>query len=430
MTERPDDPRDAGDPDEEPSATDPLDLGFDDLLGDEFSDIRDLPDEDFRPLLPPDDRVWRHPSELAMSEPQSRRGSPVAIAIGSGILGALLAVATVLYVSEPNTETVVERHLEPRIVDADFRPSGMPDVVGIAKATTPGIVRLSIGGASVETELGSGSGVMFRDNGYVLTNAHVVQGLDELTVVMSDGTAIDAHVVGADSYTDVAVVKADVEDAATVLLSTAERPEVGEWAVAIGSPLGLSGGPSVTLGVISAIGREIMTDDQDTLRDLIQTDAPIAPGSSGGALVGAQGGVIGITTAIAVSEVGAEGVGFAIPIDLAHDVAMELIEKGRVDHPWIGIRGRPASPEALEGAELEGGVLIVEAIDDGPADIAGVAEGDLLFELNHSPVNDMSELIVGLRDYDVGDAVDLTVHRDGEVQVIPVQLGIRPPSAD
>jgi S1-C subfamily serine protease len=233
--------------------------------------------------------------------------------------------------------------------------------------------------------------------------------------VLADGTALEAELVGADATTDVAVVKvARAEPLPTALLGSAADLAVGQPTVAIGSPLGLLGGSSVTTGVVSALGREVASQDGPPLLDMIQTDAAIAPGSSGGALLDMRGTVIGITTAIAVSQVGSEGLGFAVPIDLAVRVATQLIDGGRAVHVWLGIEGHDLDAADAVDAGLRGGAEVTDVVPGGPAEAGGLRAGDIIAAVGEVAVPSMSGLVVALRERAPGEVVTLRVLRDGE----------------
>ncbi|MDQ1373044.1 MAG: hypothetical protein QOJ09_382, partial [Actinomycetota bacterium] len=194
--------------------------------------------------------------------------------------------------------------------------------------------------------------------------------------------------------------------------------KVGNQAIAIGSPLGLAGGPSLSVGVVSALGRQVDSRDGPPLLDMIQTDAPIAPGSSGGALLDGNGSVIGITTAIAVSDVGAEGLGFATPIDIARDVAEQLITTGKVVHVWLGIEG--------EDAAANSGALVRKIRAASPAADAGIHERDVITSVQAKPVTSMSALVVALRTRKPGQVVKIGLVRDGKPMTVDVTLVDRP----
>jgi S1-C subfamily serine protease len=403
----------------------------------------DDPDRDERPLgppLPPDDRLWRHPSELAWARPDDEEASAPApaghprvwgVALVSGVAGAALAVSIVALVGGLGgdvTERVVER------VPAADAPvtlakdaSGVPE---IAAMVTPSVVRLDV---ATPTGSATGSGVVLRSDGTVLTNAHVVEGATSVTIVLPDGTGLPGRVAGSDRLTDVAVVVPDAghRDATAwvpATLGSAEELAVGQVAIAIGSPLGLSGGPSVTVGVVSGLGRRVAAEGV-VLHDLIQTDAPIARGSSGGALCDEAGVVVGITTALAPADAGTTGLGFAIPADVARDVADELLEgEGRVHHSWLGIQGADLAPteSSVPGMADMGGVRVTGVDPAGPAAAAGVVAGDVVVAVDGQRVPTMSDLVVALRAREPGDLVRIDVHRDGDLVRIEVVLAERP----
>src|SRR4051794_21619887 len=298
-------------------------MGFDDGLDDD--------EPAYRPPLPPDDRLWRHPSEVgpapvAMSA--TRSDGPAArqwaVALASGLVGALLATGITVAAGGHRNDHQVQHVTEQ--VALPVGTTAEKGVAAVAARLRPAIVQLVVEHKGSEA---SGSGVIFRDDGHILTNDHVVDSAQKVTVVLSDGRKVPGQVVGGDPDTDVAVVKMDGGPYPVATLGTATLLRVGDQCISIGSPLGLVGGPSVSVGVLSALGRSLDGEAGHRLYDMIQTDAAISPGSSGGALLDASGAVIGVTTAIAVSEAGAEGLGFATPIDIARSVADELITTGK-----------------------------------------------------------------------------------------------------
>ena len=272
---------------------------------------------------------------------------------------------------------------------------------------------------------------MIRDDGYLLTNAHVVQGAERITVVMADGSELEGKLVGEDDVTDIAVVKVESpEPFATAVLGSASHLQVGEPAIAIGSPLGLAGGSSVTTGVVSALGRQVQGQDGEPLLDMIQTDAAISPGSSGGALLDATGAVIGITTAIAVSDVGPEGLGFATPVDIAKSVAEEIIRTGRAVHVWLGVEGGDLDrPSALREG-VPGGAVVRRVIPDSPADNGGLEDRDVILAVGNEPIASMSGLVIALRNLEPGDVVELVYLRGSERHTVAVTLVERPAILD
>ena len=392
-------------------------------------------DDGFRALLPPDDRIWRHPSEVLhgsgaprpAATPAGRRAGyqTAAVALASTLAGFVLAIgvlgATGALTPEPGLRETVVRETR-AILPAATRASEA-SVVRIAAETSPAVVRIEVRGDLD----GSGSGVVFRSDGHVLTNAHVVDEADRIMVVMADGSTHEAERVGVDDVTDIAVVKITrAEPFPTALLGSAAELDVGQPTVAIGSPLGLLGGSSVTTGVVSALGREVDGPDGAALLDMIQTDAAIAPGSSGGALLDMRGTVIGITTAIAVSEVGAEGLGFAVPIDVAVRIGSQIISGGRAVHVWLGIEGRDLDVADAADAGLRGGAVVTEVSGDSPADDVGLLADDVIVALDGEAVPSMSALVVRLRERAPGDVVGLTVLRGGAEVRIEATLQERP----
>ena len=383
------------------------------------------------PPLPPDDRLWRHPSELAWgTAPAPARAPRVwGVALTSGLTGAVLALGVVALVGglgDDVTQRTVERVPADDLVSlASDDRDGVP---ALAASVSPSVVRLDI---TTATSTGSGSGVVLRDDGTIVTNAHVVAGAREITIVLADGTGVPGQVVGADRLTDVAVVVADdAHRSATAwepaVFGSVDRLEVGELAVAIGSPLGLAGGPSVTVGVVSGLGRRVAAEGL-VLHDLIQTDAPIGEGSSGGALCDAAGVVVGITTALSTSDAVADGLGFAIPSDVVTTVAEQLLD-GDVAHPWLGIEGADLAPTeaSVPGVAGMGGVRVVTVDAGGPAEAAGLQADDVVISFGGARINSMSDLVVALRDRRPGDAVGVEVRRGADDLVLEVVLAERP----
>ena len=203
---------------------------------------------------------------------------------------------------------------------------------------------------------------------------------------------------------------------------------IGDQAIAVGSPLGLKGGPSVTAGVVSAFNRQLNTGPgpNDALYGLLQTDAPITLGSSGGALLNGQAQLIGITTAIGVSDVGAEGLGFAVPVDMVERLSDDLINEGSVRHAYLGIGVDDAMIELAEGAEIPAGATITGFASGSAIQLAGAEVGDVIVQLNGTAVNTRFDLLSILRSYRAGDRIDITVDRSGDEVALSVELGLRP----
>ena len=392
----------------------------------------DDPTDDVRFSVPPppDDRLWRHPSELrvlGLGRGDERR-SPVWLVLAAGVAGALVTLGVLALLGRLGEG---EDRADPAVIREAARPAAAPlagsaSVVRIAEEVRPAIAKVRVRGDDAAS---SGSAVLYRDDGHLLTNAHVVEGADAIEVSLADGSMHEASVVGTDQLTDIAVLRiataADGRPYPTAVLGTAVDLAVGQPVVAIGSPLGLAGGSSVTTGVVSALGREVEAEGTSLL-DMVQTDAAISPGSSGGALVDGTGAVIGITTAVGVSEVGAEGLGFAVPVDVARSVAEEIITTGRAVHVWLGVTGSDLDRRSAEDLGVRGGARVEQVVDGSPADEAGVVPSDVVVAVEEEPVASMSALVIALRERDPGDEVALEVLRDGDRRQVTVALVERP----
>src|SRR5262249_30035121 len=238
---------------------------------------------------------------------------------------------------------------------------------------------------------GEGSGVIVSADGYIVTNNHVVDGATELNVSMSDKREMKARVIGTDSQTDIALIKVDARDLPHVTLGSSAAVEVGDIALAIGNPFGL--GQTVTMGIISATGRGgLGIEDYE---DFIQTDAAVNPGNSGGPLVNVNGELIGINTAILSGGGGNEGVGFAVPINMARTVMNQILKTGKVPGGWLGVAVQPVTPSIAKAFGVSGearGALIADISPDSPAAHAGLAKGDIIVEMNGQPVTDSRAL--------------------------------------
>ena len=260
----------------------------------------------------------------------------------------------------------------------------------------------------------SGSGFIISSDGHIMTNNHVVRDADEINVTLNDGRTFKAHTVGTDPETDVAIIQVDAKNLPTLTLGDSDRLRVGDWAIAIGNPLGELRG-SVTVGIVSAQGRTNLNIFGGTpeYQDFIQTDASINFGNSGGPLCNIHGEVIGINTAINTSG---QGIGFAVPINLAKHVAEQLVAHGSVHRAMLGVLLAEMTPDIAEGFGLAGqqGVLIQRVMEDTPASRAGLHRNDVIVEFNGQPVTDMQKLRLKVADTPVGKAVSLVVMRDGK----------------
>jgi serine protease Do len=346
------------------------------------------------------------------------------VGVAAGI-GALFAAGVLP--AEPPVTIVQPETIERQVVRTEqpFRTATQ-----VAEQVIPSIVEVRIGtlaeGIEEPIPTGSGSGVVYRADGFLITNAHVVQEFDQLHAVFADGRSFPAEVVGTDPHTDLAVLRISASGLTPISLGSSEEARVGDPAIAIGNPLGLEGGPSVTVGVISAFDRLLATQGGPPLYGMIQTDAPITRGSSGGALVDPIGRLLGITTAIGVSDVGAEGLGFAIPVEVVEEVVLDLIEDGEVEHAFLGLGGTTAFRETEQGAEVPSGAEIISLEPGSAIERAGARVGDVIVELEGEAVTTMQELVVDLRHYRAGDEVELTMQRGEEQLTLSVLLDRRP----
>ena len=276
----------------------------------------------------------------------------------------------------------------------------------------------------------SGSGVFFRDDGYILTNNHVIEGATKVLVTVDDGDPLEAEIVGVDYDTDLAVLKIDeLNDQVTHLdFADPDTIKVGQWVIAIGNALALPGGPSVTLGIVSALDRSLKMSQNHTLYDLIQTDTIINPGNSGGPLLNMSGEIVGINTAGLRGE-RVEGIGFAVSGETAFLVAKEIIEFGEVRWPWlgIGIQEMDAQQIADMSLVLKRGVLVVNVTRNSPAYGAGIMSKDVILALDGKQVLAIKDLTRVLRSkFGSTETIAIKIWRDGNVMELDVTLGKRP----
>ena len=271
-----------------------------------------------------------------------------------------------------------------------------------------------------------GSGVIVSAKGYLLTNNHVVEGMEEIEVLLADGkTRLKAKLVGTDPETDLAVLKVDRENLPAVAFGAAETVRVGDVVLAIGNPFGV--GQTVTMGIVSGLGRRGL--NLNTYENFIQTDASINVGNSGGALIDAAGNLIGINTAIFSRTGGSVGIGFAIPVSTAKAVLEQIVEQGGVTRGYIGVQTQGVSSEvaeALKSAKTSG-VLIAGVERDGPAEKAGVKAGDVLLAVNAVPTPDTATMLDTVADLKPGSQANLKLRRDQKELDLQVTVGKRPP---
>jgi len=272
-----------------------------------------------------------------------------------------------------------------------------------------------------QKEIGQGSGFLITEDGYILTNNHVVGGADSVSVQMLDGREYQAEIIGTDSGSDLAVIKIDESDLPFLHLGSSEKLEVGDWVLAVGNPFGLS--HTLTAGIVSAKGRSgIGLNDYE---DFIQTDAAINPGNSGGPLVNLDGEVVGINTAIFSRNGGYMGIGFAIPVDMAKKIRTQLIEHGEVKRGRIGVYIQDMTKDLAESFDLETseGILITQVMEDSPADDANLKQGDVILEIDGDKVDKVANFRNRIALTAPGTKVLLTIQRNGKQKRIKVKIG-------
>lgn len=279
-----------------------------------------------------------------------------------------------------------------------------------------------------QIERGTGSGFVLSSDGKILTNAHVVDGTKKVTVTLKDGRIFEGEVLGSDSLTDVAVIKIEADNLPKVQQGNSDDLQVGEWAIAIGNPLGLDN--TVTTGIISATRRlSSQVGVGDKRIEFIQTDAAINPGNSGGPLLNSNGQVIGMNTAIIQN---AQGIGFAIPINKAEKIADQLIANGKVEHPFLGIQMVEITPEIQKKLQesqgfnltIDKGVLIAKVMPNSPAEQAGIKAGDILKRIGEKLLNNPGEVQKAVEKTKVGEVLHLYIERNGNPLSLSVEVGV------
>jgi serine protease Do len=329
------------------------------------------------------------------------------------------------------TETVTEKELVMPRVDST-------EIVSIAELATKTIVQVQVGNVSEDGEFlpnGGGSGVVISADGLIMTNHHVIDNSTQVRVVFEDGRMYESEIIGSDRLTDIGLLKISASNLIPISIGNSEALKVGDLAVAIGHPLTLGAAPTVTTGVVSALERRLDVGGEAmnsgvTLFGLIQTDAPITRGSSGGALINNNGELIGITTAIATADVGAEGLGFAVPVNLALGIADDLLKEGRILHAFLGILGAQHFDTAEDGARVFSGVIIQELYGPGNEVFAigkaGALAGDIIKKINGVNVKTLDGLITVLRQKRAGDTVEIEILRNSQTITLVFELDLRP----
>jgi S1-C subfamily serine protease len=376
---------------------------------------------------------------VAAQPPTATPASPLVVAqppASEGAVAALEGTLEQIYIQvNPSVVNIQVRQT------VDVALQALPEIPGFQFSVPKG----------QQTQEALGSGFIWDAQGHIVTNYHVVEGADKITVTFYDGTTVPAEVVGTDPDSDLAVIRADVpaDRLPAVELADSTQVKVGELAVAIGNPFGLEG--TMTVGIISALGRSLPAQSSVAqgqyyrIPDIIQTDAPINPGNSGGVLVDENGRVIGVTAAIESAVQSNAGIGFVIPSNIVQKVVPALIQTGSYDHPYIGISGTSLTLELAEAMDLETGqrgAMVIDVTPESPADQAGLkgsdrqvdvegeqvrVGGDVIVAVDGQPVQEFDDLIAYLaRSTEVGQTITLTVLRDGKEQAVKLTLGARP----
>jgi Do/DeqQ family serine protease len=284
--------------------------------------------------------------------------------------------------------------------------------------------RFFFGDQDNEPQVGLGSGVIVSPNGYILTNNHVVDGADEIEVILNDSRHGRAKVIGTDPDSDLAVLKIELDKLPVIVLGNSDSLQVGDQVLAIGNPFGV--GQTVTSGIVSALGRNQL--GINTFENFIQTDAAINPGNSGGALVDTSGNLLGINTAIYSRSGGSMGIGFAIPVSTAKMVLESIVKEGQVTRGWIGVEPNDLSPELAEtfGIKASKGVIITGVLQNGPAALAGIRPGDVITAVGDKPVHNVSELLSSVAALKPGIPSKFRLLRQDSDMDVAVTPGVRP----
>ncbi len=284
--------------------------------------------------------------------------------------------------------------------------------------------RFFFGDQGNEPQTGLGSGVIVSESGYILTNNHVVEGADEIEVVLNDSRNTRAKVIGTDPDTDLAILKIELDKLPVIVLGNSDGAQVGDQVLAIGNPFGV--GQTVTSGIISALGRNQL--GINTFENFIQTDAAINPGNSGGALVDTNGNLLGINTAIYSRSGGNMGIGFAIPVSTAKQVLEGIVKDGQITRGWIGVEPNDLSPELAETFNVKAhqGVIITGVLQNGPAAQAGIRPGDVIVKIASQPVADVAHLLAMVAGLKPGTTARFSIERKNQALELEVTPGIRP----
>ena len=366
--------------------------------------------------------------------------------ISAGLIGGAIALAGAYLILPDTGHSSSDAEIPVRQVNlspgSNTTTGAVPtfDFKAAAQRATPsvvGIAATSSGGGS-ESPLrfffdddspfggpggGTGSGVIYTSDGYIITNNHVVENAEAVTVTLSDNRQFKAEVIGTDEKVDLAVIKIEAAGLPTLDIADSDQAEIGEWVLAVGNPLELTS--TVTAGIISAKGRSLeLIPGRDAIESFLQTDAAVNPGNSGGALVDAEGRLLGINTAIATRTGLFQGYSFAIPVNLVTRIIDDIIEFGSFQRAFLGVSIYPLDADVAEelGVGINQGVVIDELVDGGSAQYAGLLPRDIIVKVNDRAIRDVPELTEMVGRSKVGDVLQITVFRKGEEVELPVRM--------
>ena len=369
------------------------------------------------------------------------------VAIISGVVAALLILLLMPAIFGVNPYDLVRGKVSNQVTTGGktvkgsssvISPTGgASDVSGVARKVTPSVVNINVKSTTsanpfmLETpQEGTGSGVIYSSGGYIITNNHVIEGAQDITVTLASGEELKGMKVGADPENDIAVVKIDKTGLPAITVGNSDNLVVGQLVVAVGSPLGFE--QTVTAGIISALHRVVGASSTGTsttvLTDLIQTDAPINPGNSGGALCDGSARLIGINALIASESGGSEGIGFAIPINNAAQVADDIIAGRPVSHPYIGVMGQTVTQSVASQYNLPvyQGAYVTQVVPGSPAAKAGIKTGDIIDAIDGKPVKSMDDVVAGVRSHQVGDKMTVTYYQGSSKKTVDLTLAEKP----
>ncbi len=371
--------------------------------------------------------------------PVERRGFSampiITVAIVAGLLSGALSATAVSNLIQPPASTagtgaVASNATQVRVLESS-------SVIDAVKKVAPAVVTIySVGGGAVGNVSGTGSGFIFDANGWILTNRHVVNGAQKLTVQLQDTRSFDATLYGIDTLTDLAIIRINATGLPTAPLGSSAELQAGQVAIAIGNPLG-NFENTVTTGVVSGLGRQIRAGDatqtsSEQLNNLIQTDAAINPGNSGGPLINSAGEAIGVNTAV---NANAQGIGFSIPIDVAKPIMQQALKGEKLSRPFIGVRYSPVTQQLAkdQGLSVKNGALIGSGtagtpavLADSPAAKAGLQSGDVIVTVDGTPIDETHDLSILILPHKPGDTITLKVVRGSSTREVKLTLGVLP----